>query len=147
MYNYGHESRGGRTVVQFFGRGRRGAEAAPAEQGGAALAAMVRRVLEQRPTMRFYWRSTTNPCGRHPGNPTSAELGRAMNAIERSLCTVSGVRKLDGYNWTKGEHLCAFYDDALHHPRLAFAHVATWLEAECPPAPPALSSTILESRA
>ena len=26
VYNYGHESRGGRTVVQFFGRGRRGAQ-------------------------------------------------------------------------------------------------------------------------
>ena len=52
-----------------------------------------------------------------------------MAAVERSLCAVPGVKKLDGYGWTAGR--CALYDDAVHHARLATAHVATWISDEC----------------
>ena len=104
----------------------------PVAEGGAAMAAMARRVLMARAAaspLQFYWRSTTAPCFDDPRNPTSGEVGEAMAAVERSLCAVPGVKKLDGYGWTAGR--CAFYDDAVHHARLATAHVATWISDEC----------------
>ena len=125
------------TSIQAGGDIRRTPSACslPVAEGGAAMAAMARRVLMARAAaspLHFYWRSTTAPCFDDPRNPTSGEVGDAMAAVERSLCAVPGVKKLDGYGWTAGR--CAFYDDAVHHARLATAHVAADQRRVRPPA-------------
>lgn len=49
---------------------------------------------------------------------------------EHLLCKgVSGVKTLDGFGWTKDS--CDGFDDTIHHSRLAFWHVTTFLRHEC----------------
>eukprot|EP01051_Picozoa_sp_SAG22_P003029 SAG22_NODE_142_length_17922_cov_10.990406_19_plen_106_part_00 len=97
------------------------------ERGAPALAAMVGRVLQKRPTTHFYWRSTTALCANIAHlNPAIATLNRY---IEAYLCSVPGVRLLDGFAWTEGK--CKGYDDNVHHSVLGFSHAKAFLQAEC----------------
>lgn len=97
------------------------------EEARARLRAMIEATLAERPSMRFYWRSTTATCrGWVQFNEEQARLNRA---IERSICGVERLRSLDAFNWTLNR--CPSYDDRIHHSRLAFQHVTTWLRAEC----------------
>jgi hypothetical protein len=70
---------------------------AEAAAGAPALASMVSRLLEARPGLKFYWRSTTAFC--QDRAKWNGETARLNGMIEAPLCAVPGVRKLDGYGW------------------------------------------------
>ena len=115
------------VVVYNVGWGTHNASGRPdARVKSAGLANMTRRVLDARPGLAFYWRSTTPTC--HAGGDQATGYNAA---IDQQLCKVPRVRKLDGEAWAHGH--CAEYDagDPVHHSRLAWRHVLTWLDAHC----------------
>ena len=88
---------------------------------------MIESTLSERPRMRFYWRSTTALCREWARyNDKQADFNRE---IEAHICDIPRLRFLDAFNWTLGR--CSQYDDRIHHSRVAFQHVVTWLRAEC----------------
>ena len=107
----------------------------------ATVAAQVTHALKAKPSFRFYWLATTALCSsnRAARADQNEQLCNLNHRIERQLCAPATaghagpeqapVRLLDGFGWTLGR--CDQYDDNIHHSRLAFDHVTTFLRHEC----------------
>lgn len=104
----------------------------------ATVAAQVRHALKAKPSFRFYWLATTALCSSNHAARTdqNEHLCNLNHRIERQLCAATAghgvsqqVHMLDGFGWTLGR--CDQYDDTIHHSRLAFDHVTTFLRHEC----------------
>lgn len=94
---------------------------------GPLLQKLVSTFFAAKPGGHFYWRATTATCG--AWEQFNQETARLNEAAERYACHDRRVRYMDGFNWTLGR--CHAFDDRIHHSRLAFTHVTTFLRHEC----------------
>jgi len=92
------------------------------------LHSMVTRVLQARPELTFYWRSSTAQCDWKLGANTETRI--INNHIEAYVCAIPRVRKLNTFAWTLDDK-CKHYDDATHHSLLTWSHVLAFLRDYC----------------